>query len=179
MTPTLIFLKPAEAAERMAEGTAVLIDVREPDEFARRRIPGAVSRPLSKLKGEGPPLAPGKAVVFTCLSGARTVTHFDRLARSAQGPAYVLQGGLKAWAAAGLPVEENAKAPIELMRQVQIAAGLLVLAGLALGLDVHPAFFGISAFVGAGLTFAGITGFCGMARLLALAPWNARPARRG
>ena len=84
----------------------------------------------------------------------------------------VLEGGVDAWAAAGLPIAEDRMQPIELMRQVQIAAGGLVLAGVALGLLVHPAYFGLSAFVGAGLAFAGLTGFCGMARLLALAPWN-------
>jgi len=88
----------------------------------------------------------------------------------------MLAGGVDGWAAAGLPLVENRKAPLELMRQVQIVAGSLVLAGVILGFLVHPGFFGLSAFVGAGLTFAGATGFCGMARLLALAPWN-RPAR--
>ena len=58
------------------------------------------------------------------------------------------------------------------MRQVQIAAGLLILAGLILGLAVSDRFLGLSAFVGAGLLFAGTTGWCGMARLLAIMPWN-------
>lgn len=84
----------------------------------------------------------------------------------------MLEGGIDAWAAAGLPIDEDRRQPIEIQRQVQIAAGLLVLAGVALGLLAHPAFLGISAFVGAGLTLAGVTGFCGMAKLLALAPWN-------
>ena len=88
----------------------------------------------------------------------------------------VLDGGLEAWKSAGLPTRTDRKAPLEMMRQVQIAAGGLVLIGVGLGLLVHPGFFGLAAFVGAGLTFAGATGFCGMARLLALAPWN-RPAR--
>jgi hypothetical protein len=70
----------------------------------------------------------------------------------------------------------NQKAPLEIMRQVQIAAGLLVLTGVGLGLGVNPLFFALAALVGAGLTLAGATGFCGMARLLALAPWNRRPA---
>ena len=62
------------------------------------------------------------------------------------------------------------------MRQVQIAAGTLILIGALLGTFVAPAWFGLSAFVGAGLLFAGISGFCGMARLLMLAPWNRRAA---
>ncbi len=102
----------------------------------------------------------------------RTAANCERLAKSVGGPALVLEGGVDAWAAAGLPVDEDKKQPIEIMRQVQIAAGGLVLAGVVLGLLVHPVFFGLSAFVGAGLAFAGLTGFCGMARLLASAPWN-------
>jgi rhodanese-related sulfurtransferase len=106
----------------------------------------------------------------------RTQASCDRLAAAVNGEAFLLQGGLDAWAAANLPLERDRKAPLELMRQVQIAAGLLVLTGTVLGLVVHPAFFGLPAFVGAGLTFAGATGFCGMARLLQNAPWN-RPLR--
>ena len=94
--------------------------------------------------------------------------------RSIDGEAFLLDGGLDAWSAVGLPLEVNRKAPLEVMRQVQIAAGVLVLVGVTLGLLVHPGFFGLAAFVGAGLTVAGLTGFCGMARLLALAPWNRR-----
>jgi hypothetical protein len=63
-----------------------------------------------------------------------------------------------------------------MQRQVMIAAGLLVLAATLLSLFVAPAWIALSIFVGAGLTFAGVTGFCGMARLLALMPWNRRPS---
>lgn len=61
---------------------------------------------------------------------------------------------------------------ISLERQVRIAAGLMVLTGVVLGTWLHPACYGLSAFVGAGLTFAGITDWCGMGLLLAKAPWN-------
>ncbi len=74
----------------------------------------------------------------------------------------------------GLPVKEDKSQPLPLMRQVQIVAGALILLGVALGYAFSSGFFLLSAFVGAGLTFAGITGFCGMARLLALMPWNRR-----
>ena len=60
------------------------------------------------------------------------------------------------------------------MRQVQIVAGSLILLGAALGFTLTPAFYGLSAFIGAGLLFAGVSGFCGMARLLALMPCNRR-----
>ena len=175
MTHIVNLLKPDEAARRLAEGRAVLIDIREPDEFARRRAKGALSRPLSTLGAKGLGLTDAREVIFTCRSGMRTSANGERLMAACGRTAHVLEGGLDAWEGAGLPVEIDAKAPLEMMRQVQIVAGALVLTGVILGLVVSPWFLGLAGFVGAGLTFAGITGFCGMARLLALAPWN-RPA---
>ena len=172
MSKPLTSLSPEDAARRLADGRAVLIDIREPDEFARRRVRGALSRPLSTLDDLGLGLLDARDVIFTCRSGMRTGANGARLAAACARPSHVLEGGVDAWAAAGLPVESDAKAPLEMMRQVQIVAGLLVLAGVGLGVFVSPWFLGLSAFVGAGLTFAGTTGLCGMARLLALVPWN-------
>lgn len=168
---TLPTLSPAEA-RRLADSGARLIDIRGRDEFARVRAPGAENRPLDELgpvEGDAP-------VVFLCRSGMRTAGNAGRLAGCCSGEAYILEGGLDAWKAAGLPVEEDRGQPLELMRQVQIAAGTLVLAGVALGFLVAPALFGLAAFVGAGLVMAGATGWCGMARLLAVMPWNRRAA---
>jgi len=175
MTATLTPLSPEEVKARLDAGRAVLIDIREPDEFARSHVPGARSHPLSVWEAAHLTVDPDADVVFTCRSGMRTAGACDRLAARVTGDAYVLSGGLDGWTKAGLPVATDAKAPMEIMRQVQIAAGSLVLLGVVLGFAVAPAFFGLSAFVGAGLTFAGATGFCGMARLLMLAPWNRRP----
>lgn len=172
----LILLKPAEVAERIRKNGAVLIDIREPDEFRRRHVPDALSRPLSAFETARPELEPSQDVVFTCKSGLRTAAACERLANAVDGPALVLEGGVDAWAAARLPITEDRSQPLEIMRQVQLGAGGLVLAGVALGLLVHPAFFGLAAFVGAGLAVSGATGFCGMAKLLSLAPWN-RPFR--
>lgn len=176
MPASLTALKPADVAERLKSGSAILIDIREADEFARSHIPGALSRPLSSYEQANLKLVAGKDVIFTCRTGMRTGANCTRLAARVAGDAYVLDGGLENWSKSGLPVSTDTKAPLEMMRQVQIAAGLLVLTGVALGFTVHPGFFGLSAFVGAGLTFAGVTGFCGMARLLAVMPWNRRAA---
>ena len=172
MNADLIPLKAEDVERRLLRRKAVLVDIREPDEFARRRVRGALSRPLSSFEQAHLKVEAGQDVVFTCRTGMRTGANCQRLAAVVDGPAYVLEGGVDAWAAAGLPVEQDRKAPLETMRQVQMVAGSLVLAGVALGVAVHPAFLALSAFVGAGLAFAGATGFCGMARLLALAPWN-------
>jgi rhodanese-related sulfurtransferase len=172
MTAILYKLSPQQVRERMDAGRAVLVDIREPDEFARTRVKGAQSQPLSIWEKAHLTIDPDADVIFTCRSGMRTAGACDRLAARVSGDAYVLDGGLEAWTKQGFPVETDADAPLEIMRQVQIAAGSLVLIGTLLGFLIAPAWFGLSAFVGAGLTFAGVTGFCGMARLLMLMPWN-------
>ncbi|MBU6266173.1 MAG: DUF2892 domain-containing protein [Sphingomonadales bacterium] len=167
-------LAPRDVRQRLANGKAVLIDIREADEFARTHIPGARSMPLSGWEGAHLTIDPDADVVFTCRTGMRTAGACDRLAARVSGDAFVLDGGLDAWAGAGLPVAENRAAPMELNRQVQITAGLMILTGVVLGFAVSPAWFGLAGFVGAGLTFAGLSGTCAMARLLMLAPWNRR-----
>ena len=172
MSKSLIPLKPETVEERVRQGHALLIDIREDDEFARRHVSGALSRPLSRFEAVALPEMAGTDVIFTCRSGMRTAANADRLAAPVSGNAFVLEGGLDGWERAGLPVEANRKAPLEMIRQVQIAAGSLVLLGAILGWLVAPPFFALSAFVGAGLVSAGVSGFCGMARVLALLPWN-------
>jgi rhodanese-related sulfurtransferase len=172
MTAVLTPLSPRDVAARLQSGRAVLVDIREPDEFAREHLPGAVSAPLSTFEQAHIGIEPGRDVVFMCRTGARTGAHCDRLAARIDGSAFVLDGGLNGWKAAGMPIALDRKAPLELMRQVQIAAGSLVLLGALLAWLVHPAFVALSGFVGAGLLFAGVSGFCGMARMLAVMPWN-------
>jgi rhodanese-related sulfurtransferase len=171
---TLTALDPKTVAERLKDRSLTLVDIREADEFAREHIDGAVSLPLSKLESAHVKLEPGKDVVFQCRSGMRTNANCARLSAFAGGPAFVLEGGLEAWKKAGLAIRADASAPLEINRQVQITAGMLILTGVVLAQAVHPAFIGLSAFVGAGLTFAGISGWCGMAKLLAVMPWNRR-----
>ena len=176
MTGVLHKLSPLEVQARIAAGRAVLVDIREADEFARSHVPGARSQPLSAFEQAHLAIDPDADVVFTCRTGMRTAGACDRLAARVSGDAYVLDGGLDAWAKAGLPVEENHKAPMELNRQVQIAAGAMILTGVILGFLVAPGWFGLAGFVGAGLTFAGLSGTCALARVLMLMPWNRRAA---
>lgn len=172
MTATLTKLSPQDVQARLAAGRAVLVDIREPDEFARSHVPGAQSQPLSAWEQAHLTVEPGADVIFTCRTGMRTAGACDRLAARVSGEAFVLDGGLDGWTRAGLPVFEDRKAPMELNRQVQITAGLMILTGVVLGFTVAPGWFLLSGFVGAGLTFAGLSGTCAMARLLMLAPWN-------
>ncbi len=173
---TLTSLDPATIAARLRDGTITLVDIREPDEYAREHIAEAVSIPLSRFEQAHLNLAPLGEVVFHCKSGRRTEANCARLAARVEGQAYVMAGGLNAWKQAGLQLHTDAKAPLELNRQVQITVGSLMLLGVALAVFANPYFVALPAALGAGLLFAGLSGWCGMAHALAIAPWNKRAA---
>ncbi len=167
-------ITPQEAAKLVKEG-ASLIDIRGADEHARERIQGAENWPLDQLAPKSL-TNPKGMIVYHCKTGMRTGANAQTLAEAASCEAFIVEGGLDAWKKSGLPVLADTSQPMEVNRQVQITAGALVLSGIVLGAAVSPAFYLLSAFVGAGLMMAGITGWCGMARLLAVMPWNRRAA---
>lgn len=170
---TIPTLSPADTRDAIDAG-ARLVDIRGADEHARERIPGAINLPLARI-ADLP--RDGQAVVFHCRSGMRTAANSVQLADAAgNAPAYILGGGIDAWRSAGHATIADNSQPLEIMRQVQITAGALVLAGVLLGLFAAPGFIGLSVFVGAGLVFAGATGWCGMANLLRVMPWNRNAA---
>lgn len=169
---TMTFVTPAEAQRLIRDGVK-LIDIRDPDEYARAHIPGAANLPMAAIDRLD---TGGRAIMFQCRSGARTEANAARLAAAAGAPCYAIAGGIEAWRREGLEVASDRRQPLELMRQVQLAAGGLVLLGVALGFLADPRFFILSGFVGAGLTVAGATGWCGMAGLLRRMPWNRRMA---
>lgn len=171
---TLTKLTPNIASDRLKSGKAVLVDIREPDEYAREHIPGSISLPVSALESAELTLEAGQNAIFHCKSGMRTDSNCAILAQHVEGEAFMLDGGLDAWRAQGLPTAKDTTAPLEINRQVQITAGSLILLGILLGWFISHAWFGLSAFVGAGLIFAGISGWCGMATLLQAMPWNRR-----
>ena len=166
---TIKTITPADALRAINAG-AVLIDIRDADEYAREKIPGAINIPLARINALP---ASDHPVVFHCRSGMRTASNAALLESAAGGaPCHILDGGIDAWRAAGLATDLDRRQPLEIMRQVQLVAGGLILLGVLLGFLVAPAFFGLSAFVGAGLMMAGATGWCGMANLLRIMPWN-------
>ena len=161
-------LSPLALHTRLA--SVSVVDVRQPMEVAGGRIPGSRCIPLDRIKRAE---LPEGDLVLVCQSGNRSAQAAALVRRRWPGRTVLdLEGGLEAWQQAGLPVERQAGAPLPLMRQVQIAAGTLVLLGLIGSQMLAPAWIALSWFVGAGLVFAGISGVCGMARLLAMMPWN-------
>ncbi|WP_026067772.1 rhodanese family protein [Pusillimonas noertemannii] len=163
-------ISPQAARDLMSHG-AILIDIRATNEYAREHIAAARHVPMEDLKSAAP-LDAAAGVIFHCRSGNRTRVSAQTLSACAACEAYVLDGGLDAWKKAGLPVVTDTSQPMELQRQVQITAGSLILLGAVLGATVSPWFHALSAAIGAGLVFAGLSGFCGMARLLMRMPWN-------
>jgi len=153
-----------------------LLDVRTPEEFSEVHVPGSVLLPLSALEpGKVRELLTGKSAGYIlCRSGGRAKQAAGTLEAAGLDNLFVVEGGVDAWAAAGLPVDRG-RATMSLERQVRIAAGSLICTGAVLGYLVNPAWIALPAFVGAGLMFSGITDTCGMGMLLARMPWNNRP----
>jgi rhodanese-related sulfurtransferase len=170
-------ISPLSLHQNIVSGRKLhLLDVRTPREYAQVHVPGALLAPLEDFQperlAEQFDVSEQAPMYVLCQSGSRAKTAIIRLEKAGVSPCVLVEGGTKAWIQAGLPVERQKVSGISLERQVRIAAGFLVLTGTILGLLVHPALFGLAAFVGAGLMFAGITDICGMGMLLARLPWN-------
>ena len=167
---------PRELKRRMAGGGPLhLLDVRTPGEFAAGHVPGAKLLPLDDLDpaavcreraGDATPL------YVLCQFGGRASRAIEKLERAGVRGCVLVEGGTQAWIDAGLPVNRGKSRGLPLMRQVQVVVGFLSATGAALALAVHPGFALIPLIMGAGLLFAGLTGICGLALLLAKMPWN-------
>lgn len=147
-----------------------LIDVRSPGEYNAGHIPGATNIPLEQIESRKADLDMSHVVVV-CKSGRRAGIACGHLADHLPGVS-LLGGGTDAWVSEGRPIVRITASRWSLERQVRLAAGVMVLVGVSLGLLVHPGWLGLAGFVGAGLTFAGLTDVCGMAGLLSAMPWN-------
>ncbi|MDX1965264.1 MAG: rhodanese-like domain-containing protein [Pirellulales bacterium] len=168
-------ITPQKFADLCKAGSSIdLIDVRTPVEFQEVHLEHAKNIPLDRLDApavmksrNGPANEP---LYVICRSGSRGGQACEKFIKEGYSNVINIEGGTMACVEAGLPVVRGRKA-ISLERQVRIAAGSLVLLGIALSF-VHPAFLGLSAFIGAGLVYAGLTDTCGMGMILARMPWN-------
>lgn len=152
-----------------------LIDVRTPVEFREvhveiaRNVPLDALDPVTVMQARAGSL--DEPLYLVCRSGGRGRQACEKFLAAGFTNVVNVEGGTLACVEGGLPIVRGKKA-ISLERQVRIAAGLLVLTGALLGWFVEPAFIALSAFVGAGLVFAGVTDTCGMGLMLARMPWN-------
>ena len=158
----------------LERGEALLIDVREPPEYAAEHIPDARLLPLSTLDPARVPQEAGKKVVLHCVMGMRSAQAGQKLLDAGFTTVYNFRGGVQAWKDAGYATARGQRTPLSLPRQVQIASGSLVLLGTLLGVIVSPWFLLLSGMVGIGLVHAGVSGTDGMATLLARLPYNQR-----
>ncbi|MFZ4541468.1 MAG: rhodanese-like domain-containing protein [Rickettsiales bacterium] len=155
------------------KGEAVLVDVREPAEYEAAHIAGALLMPLARVSKNTLPGAAGKKLVVHCKAGRRGGTACEKLlAEDPNLQIYNLEGGVDAWAQAGYAVQSSGKFFLPLDRQMQLTIGVGVLTGVILGYTLDSRFLLLSAVFGAGLMNAGITGWCGLAILMAKMPWN-------
>lgn len=168
-------ISPRQISEQLSAGSVDLIDVRTPAEFREVHAQGARNIPLDSLDPdsvmESRQDRRDQPLYVMCKTGGRASKACKMFQDAGYGQVINVEGGVQAWEAAQLPVARG-KQTMSLERQVRIAAGLLVLIGVALAYLVHPYLIGVSAFVGAGLMFAGITDSCAMGMLLAKMPWN-------
>jgi rhodanese-related sulfurtransferase len=156
---------------RQANSSIPLIDVRTPAEYGSLHAESASNHPMESFDLNTFPYAKDQEVHLICQSGGRSMKVCQKLESAGFEKVVNVEGGTSAWNGAGLPVITGKNA-ISLERQVRIAAGSLVVIGAAVGHFVHPGGFALSAFVGAGLVFAGVTDTCGMGMLIARMPWN-------
>lgn len=151
----------------------VLVDVREPAENSAESISGAMLLPLATISKASLPNLTGKKLVIHCRKGGRGGTACEKLL--AEDPSleiYNLEGGINAWIESGFAVKSSGKFFLPLDRQVQLTIGISVLAGSLLTYFANPIFFLVPGFFGAGLIFAGLSGVCGLAIIMAKMPWN-------
>ena len=156
----------------------LIIDVREPIEYAHEHIPNSINLPLKQLASKDLTSYKDKTAIFHCKSGNRTKLNEHVLKSTPFEKKYCIEGGIEAWKASGFNTEKSSAAPIDIMRQVQLVVSFMILSGLALAQFVSLYFLALPLVAGLGLMIAGLTGFCGMATLLSFAPWNKNSVKK-
>jgi glyoxylase-like metal-dependent hydrolase (beta-lactamase superfamily II)/rhodanese-related sulfurtransferase len=166
-------ISAADAAKQVSAGGAVsVIDVRTGMEFETEHVEGSRHIPVDQVKSRAQEvMAVAAPRMIMCQSGRRAEQAAETLSAMGIGGLSVIEGGMNAFSPAGGDTVKG-KQHMSLERQVRIIAGFIVVLGCALAWYVNPYCILISAFVGCGLMFAGITGTCGMALVLAKMPWN-------
>jgi rhodanese-related sulfurtransferase len=168
-------ISPADLSTMLASGhNCRLLDVRTPAEYARCHVPQAELFPLRELKVEDilSQHRGGTPIYVLCQEGMRASKAIEQFERAGCRDCVLVEGGTQAWVEAGLPVNNGHSAVIPLMRQVQIVVGALATIGAVLAFSVSRWFAVLPIVLGCGLLFAGLTGTCGLAMMLARMPWN-------
>ncbi|ASN41004.1 rhodanese-like domain-containing protein [Paeniglutamicibacter terrestris] len=174
MNPVPQTTSPEELKDWITTGSdVVVLDVRSAAEFESLHILGSYNVPLPLLAEHTEELAAklNTKVVLVCQSGVRATEAKTNLASVGFGNAHVLAGGVPAYHQAGGQTVEGSKR-WDLERQVRMAAGSLVIAGLVGGRFLSPQIRSVAGVIGAGLTFSAATNTCAMGKALSVMPWN-------
>ena len=180
MNVAISTVSPHELSTRLVQGeTLHLIDVRTPPEFETAHADGARLVPLDRfdtaeidsLLGLKTEETGHEPIYLVCQSGMRATQAAQKLLQIGYSNVHVVDGGTEGLASAGHPINRGRES-MSLQRQVQITIGSLVILMVILGFTFSPVFFGLVAFMGGGLVFAGVTQTCAMAQILARMPWN-------
>jgi rhodanese-related sulfurtransferase len=172
MNASITTLSAADFAQRQRTETCTVLDVRSGNEYRQYHLPDSLHIPLHELQRQADRIAQLEStqpLYLLCQSGVRAKTAAAQLRLSHHHPLVIIEGGMDALLQ---DKPQPAETHISLERQVRILAGAMVLLGVLLGTLVTPLGYGLSAFVGAGLIFAGATNRCTLALLLARMPWN-------
>ena len=171
-------IAPHDLQTRRVLGRLVLVDVRDPEEYRSGHIPGSLSLPLAYLNPVGLAAMTGderlgriEPLYVVCKTGYRSEQAVRKLAADGLENVIMIEGGTDRWQSDGLPIRRCAPA-LNLQRQVQLALGLILVMAIALGALAHPGFYALAGMLGLGLISAGLTNWCGLARLMARMPWN-------
>ncbi len=173
--PNITLLTPEDAQKMANEKKGAFIDVRTVGEALAEHLPDSLFLPFDlvnkqRLQGMG---VGEKTPILVCRSGSRAKQAAEELARQLDDVA-VLDGGIDRWKEKGMSLITGTKT-IPLDRQVLVSAGSMIFLFMILGMLVSPLFFIVSLFMSGGMVFAGLTGACGMARILVMMPWNRKP----
>lgn len=156
--------------EVLKNNHSIVLDVREEDEYRYESIQKTVNFPLSQLEQEMRKLPRNQEIYVLCQTGIRSAQAAEQLRRAGFKRIREVRGGIESWKSEGYSVLRG-KGTIPIIRQVQIVTGSLALVG-----GIFSRLHWLAALIGAGLLFAGISGNCGLALLLARMPWNKNSA---
>ncbi|QED23351.1 rhodanese-like domain-containing protein [Candidatus Deianiraea vastatrix] len=158
-----------ELNDLIKNNEVVIVDVREPFEHKSCHIKDSILIPSSCFDEAKIPNISDKKIVIHCKSGRRASLIIDKMKNK---NCFNLEGGIDAWIAQGFDVEKSSKKCLPLDRQVQLTIGIILIASFFLTYFININFVFIALLIGCGLSFAGLTGYCGLAMVLAKAPWN-------
>ncbi|MDA1353824.1 MAG: rhodanese-like domain-containing protein [bacterium] len=161
-----------ELSEKIKSGGAVVVDVRTPSEYRGVHYAGSRNIPTEQIMAHANELKQHDAVYISCNSGGRSKMVVEDFGLHGLTNLVNVEGGIQAWIKAGLPVLKARKWTMPVMQQVMAIAGSMVLVGALGSLYLDPRFIWLSVGVGAGLTYAGLSGNCYMSCALEKMPWN-------